>query len=173
MTLHTIAAENRLSEMGFFYPLQKTTPAILSSIFSRIPSVSDTAAGYAQKIERLEFRTIQGFMQGFIDLVFQSGGKYYVLDWKTNHLGNSYSDYTREHLQQCMQDAHYPLQYYIYTVALHKYLSARIDEYDYDTHFGGVFYCFVRGITPERQGNGIVYDVPPRALIDELCTLCQ
>jgi exodeoxyribonuclease V beta subunit len=42
-----------------------------------------------------------------------------------------------------------------------------VREYDYDTHFGGVYYLFLRGMAPEHpRGTGVFFDRPPRALID-------
>jgi exodeoxyribonuclease V beta subunit len=68
-----------------------------------------------------------------------------------------------------MAAALYNLQYYIYTVALHKYLESRVPDYAYDTHFGGVFYLFVRGIHPAQPGSGVFYDRPPEGLVAALC----
>ena len=39
------------------------------------------------EVPRLAFRDLDGYLKGFIDLVFEHDGRYYVLDWKSNHLG--------------------------------------------------------------------------------------
>jgi exodeoxyribonuclease V beta subunit len=110
-------------------------------------------------------------MRGFIDLIFCHNSKYYIIDWKTNNLGNHYDDYSYENLAKSMTESLYCLQYYIYTVALHKYLKNRISDYDYNAHFGGVFYLYIRGIHPNEEGKGIYYDKPPFPLIEDLCFL--
>jgi exodeoxyribonuclease V beta subunit len=108
-------------------------------------------------------------MKGFIDLVFKAHGRFYVLDYKSNWLGEELSDYASEQLAQAMADSDYTLQYLIYTVALHRYLRCRIPDYDYDTHFGGVFYLFLRGIDPKSgQDTGIYRDRLSKELIESL-----
>ena len=62
----------------------------------------------------------------------------------------------------------YWLQYLIYTVALHHHLRCRLPDYDYDRHFGGVFYIFLRGVDPRFPGQGIYFDKPPLSLVAEL-----
>jgi exodeoxyribonuclease V beta subunit len=59
----------------------------------------------------------------------------------------------------------YFLQYHLYTVAADLYLSRRICGYEYDKHFGGVFYVFFRGLDPEKPGRGIFRDRPSAALV--------
>lgn len=87
----------------------------------------------------------EGDMNGKIDLFFEYNGMYYVLDWKSNYLGPNQSFYTTPHLEQAMTENNYHLQYYIYTLAVKKYLSARIANFDFDKAFGGVVYIFLRG----------------------------
>ena len=95
-----------------------------------------------------------GMMKGFIDLVFEFEGKYYIADWKSNHLGNSYSDYSQERISGEMEKHNYFLQYYIYSAALNRYLKQRLgSSYSYEKHFGGVYYFFVRGMNPETPGQ--------------------
>uniref|UniRef100_UPI00248EE4A1 exodeoxyribonuclease V subunit beta n=1 Tax=Parendozoicomonas sp. Alg238-R29 TaxID=2993446 RepID=UPI00248EE4A1 len=50
----------------------------------------------AAKAGNLTFQRVQGLLKGFIDLTFQHNGQWYVLDWKSNWLGDSTSAYTRE-----------------------------------------------------------------------------
>ncbi len=112
-------------------------------------------------------------MKGYIDLIFQARGKFYIADYKTNYLGDAIADYNSGHLQEEMRLAGYDLQYHIYTVALHRYLKNRINEYSYSEHFGGVFYLFVRGMSDEATTQGIFYDKPDQQLIKQLDALFQ
>jgi len=104
-----------------------------------------------------------------MDMVFEHGGRYYLVDWKSNHLGNRPEDYGRENLGRAMEKNLYPLQYLLYTVALNRYLSLRVRDYAYETHFGGVLYVFLRGVSPEKgEDYGIFRDLPPAGLIRDL-----
>jgi len=170
-SLQTLTGRDRLSELAFFYPLQRITPETLQAAFKKYTGAG-VSSGFPEKIGRLQFRPIEGFMQGFIDLVFQYEGRYYLLDWKTNHLGNSYDDYAPDRIAAAMEEKLYNLQYAIYTVALHKYLEQHIAGYRYEEHFGGAVYLFVRGVTPGRPGNGIFFDLPPPAFVEALEGLC-
>jgi exodeoxyribonuclease V beta subunit len=106
-------------------------------------------------------------MIGTIDLLAESGGKFYLLDYKSNHLGNSGDRYAASALSDVMANGHYYLQYLIYTIAVHRYLQARMAGYSYETHFGGVFYLFLRGMRAATQ-NGVYFDRPSLALIQAL-----
>ena len=108
-------------------------------------------------------------LKGFIDLVFEQDGRFYLLDWKSNHLGYKLQDYHHEKLHEVMVREKYVLQYLIYTVALHHYLAQRIADYSYESHFGGLFYVFLRGVRPEKGSEyGIYYTRPAAGLIDRL-----
>jgi len=87
-----------------------------------------------------------GLLNGLIDLFFFHNGKYYILDWKSNYLGDDLSCYKgQENLNTAMNEGNYHLQYLIYTVALKKYLEQRLNNFDFDMDFGGVIYMFLRG----------------------------
>ena len=114
---------------------------------------------FEQALEKLTFASIEGYLNGFIDLIFIHNKKYYIVDWKFNHLGNSYNDYSQENLLKVITNANYYLQYYIYLLALYEYLKYRIKNFN--THYiGGIFYIFVRGVQKENTSTGIHYDKP-------------
>jgi exodeoxyribonuclease V beta subunit len=87
-------------------------------------------------------------MRGFIDLVFEHGGRYYLADYKSNWLGPRRSEYGQTELARAMGREAYYLQYLVYCVALHRYLGSRVQGYSYESHFGGVRYLFLRGMQP-------------------------
>jgi exodeoxyribonuclease V beta subunit len=125
--------------------------------------------GEGRRVATLDFSTMTGLMKGFIDLIFEHDGRFYVLDYKSNYLGSRYEDYQMESLIMAMDDHHYDLQYLIYTLALHRYLRNRIPDYDYERHIGGVYYLFLRGMTPEKgNSTGVFFDKPSFELIDAL-----
>lgn len=117
----------------------------------------------------LENGEINGMLKGFIDLVFEHQGRYYVADYKSNWLGENDEAYTADALKEAILHARYELQYVLYLFALHRLLKSRLPNYDYDTHIGGAVYLFLRGIESTTQGVHI--ERPPRALIETLDTL--
>ncbi|WP_019594041.1 exodeoxyribonuclease V subunit beta [Thioalkalivibrio sp. ALM2T] len=110
--------------------------------------------------------TLNGMLKGFVDLVFEHGGRYYVADYKSNWLGASAQAYTPERLQAAVLEHRYDLQLVLYTLALHRQLAARLPGYDYDRHMGGGVYLFLRGV--DAPGHGVFHHCPPRALIEWL-----
>lgn len=114
--------------------------------------------------------TLRGLMQGSLDLVFAWEGRFHVLDYKSNWLGEHLSDYTQERMDVAMQDHHYGLQALIYTVALHRYLGSRIGDYDPERHLGDSWYLFVRavGLAPDV---GVWRKRFPQSLIERLDAL--
>ena len=101
-------------------------------------------------------------------LLFSSGGKFYIVDWKSNWLGNRPADYDGANLQSSIRRHYYFLQYHLYTVAADLFLRQRVPGYDYGKHFGGVFYIFLRGVDPAAPGRGVFRDRPGERLIRDL-----
>jgi len=118
---------------------------------------------------RVEETRFNGMLKGFIDLVFEHNGRYYVLDYKSNTLGEDNSAYTDQAMGNAILDKRYDLQYVLYLLALHRLLKARLPDYDYDRHIGGAVYLFLRGI--DSSTGGAFTDKPPRALIEQLDAL--
>jgi exodeoxyribonuclease V beta subunit len=111
---------------------------------------------------------LEGLMNGLIDLLFLHEGKYYILDWKSNYLGDNLEDYRAEKLAAAMNDNNYHLQYLLYTIAAKKYLRSRLGEqFDIEEHFGGVIYLFVRGLR-KNLSYGIFTTIPSAELIKKL-----
>ncbi len=118
-----------------------------------------------------EYLPQQGYLNGFIDLVFNVAGRYYLLDWKTNNLGPDYADYNPRALQQNMLDSDYLLQYHLYLVALNRFLESRLKDYDYESNFGGVFYLYVRGMNGADAETGVFYDRPKYETVSKLTSV--
>ena len=117
--------------------------------------------------EPLQFDDIQGMVRGTMDLVFSHQDKYYLLDYKSNFLGETLKDYDQTALKKAMLEHHYDWQYLLYVVALHRYLKTRLPHYDYNRDFGGVVYAFLRGMNGSPQ-SGIFFDKPDWQLIQQL-----
>jgi exodeoxyribonuclease V beta subunit len=106
---------------------------------------------------------LNGLFKGFIDLVFEHEGRYYVADYKSNWLGADSGAYQPDAMRQAVLEKRYDLQYVLYLLALHRQLKARLPGYDYDRHIGGALYLFLRGGT-----HGVHAERPPRVLIETL-----
>ncbi len=110
---------------------------------------------------------LNGLLKGFIDLVFEHQGRYYLVDYKFNNLGASADAYAIESLENAMLGKRYDLQAALYLLALHRLLKVRLgDAYDYDSHIGGCLYWFLRGL--ESDTKGLLITKPPKELITKL-----
>ncbi|WP_312515921.1 exodeoxyribonuclease V subunit beta [Stutzerimonas nitrititolerans] len=112
---------------------------------------------------------LNGMFKGFIDLAFEHQGRYYVVDYKSNWLGEGDAAYTDEAMQATVASHRYDLQYVLYLLALHRQLQLRLPDYDYERHVGGALYLFLRG--SHAPGQGIHRARPPRELIEALDAL--
>lgn len=165
LRLVCVERDKRLDEMVFHYPVAHLDPTELAGLLRRHGRDGAVRGPIAQ----LAFDPVRGYMTGSMDLVFESGGRYYLADYKSNWLGDEPDAYRADRLPRAMTRETYDLQYLIYTVALTRYLSGRLPEFRYERDFGGVFYLFVRGMDPARGADfGVFRDRPSEALIGAL-----
>lgn len=166
--LQQISRSERLSEVEFTYPLVQLTPA---SLAKAIKKCTGLAGDIRKRMGSLHFDPIEGFMNGFIDLLFRFKDRYYLIDWKSNWLGSRPEDYGPDGMRRAMLEHNYFLQYHLYTLAADLFLERRLPDYSYQTHFGGVFYVFLRGIDPKDPSRGIFRDRPAAETVKSLRTL--
>jgi exodeoxyribonuclease V beta subunit len=166
LTLSRVAPAQRLCELEFYFPLQKLSPSklhqVLRAYWTRPP------AGDGAEPEPFSFAPVEGMLKGFIDLVFEFQGRYYVVDWKSNRLGGDLEAYNTNAMAAEIRRQHYYFQYQLYTVALDRYLRLRLPGYDYEQHFGGVYYIFLRGLDPGRADCGVHRDRLPAPFVRRL-----
>ncbi len=177
--LSDIAVSHKLAEMEFNFSLPLWDDSVkgkehsgrrtveITNVLNKHWSNDPTKEEFLERIKHWDKQIPQGFITGFIDLLFEHDGKYYIIDWKSNRCGGTPAGFSADGLRSEMAGSTYFLQYLIYTVALHNYLNGSIADYDYDTHFGGAIYVFLRGynVVPD---NGIYFDRPPKELIEDL-----
>lgn len=162
LRLKDISWNNRLSELEFHYPIANLTPARLHAALVQFSAYSDSAYG-------LEFKSCEGLMHGFIDLVFRHHNRYYLVDYKSNRLGMNIMDYNYSGMRRSMRLHRYDLQYLIYTVAVHRFLQQRLPNYNYEQNFGGVLYLFLRGMRPHLGADyGVYFDRPEYQVVETL-----
>jgi len=142
------------AEMEFYLPIRQLAPDTLQSLFEGVLD-ENLFGDYYEVLSRLSFRQSRGMLQGFIDLVFTHNGRFYILDWKSNHLGMKMSDYNQDTMQISMCRSAYILQYHLYTLALDRLLKLRLPDYSYEKHFGGALYLYLRGISAGSPMSGI------------------
>ena len=218
--LAELAREERLNELNFDLPLAVPKPRLtaanapgtsigtgtstgragwplvrargLAECFRRHPGGLFGEA-YADDLDRLELAS-RGFLTGSIDLVFRRGERWWVLDWKSNWLGErdaagspkacGPAHYGQAAMAQLMAACHYPLQAHLYLVALHRYLRWRLPGYRPDLHLGGYAYVFLRGVpghSPSIQRwaargeaiPGMLVEQPPLARLLALDSLLR
>lgn len=165
VSLSQLSAREKQVEMEFYLPISQ--PLMASRLDALIRKYDPLSAG----CPALDFMQVRGMLKGFIDLVFRHQGRYYLLDYKSNWLGEDSAAYTQPAMASAMQAHRYDLQYQLYTLALHRYLRHRIADYDYERHFGGVIYLFLRGVDGEDPQQGIYATRPDGeliALMDEM-----
>ena len=110
----------------------------------------------------LQTQVMQGMLTGFMDLVVEHDGRFWVLDYKSNKL----PDYQTPQLQASVLDKRYEVQYVLYTLALHRLLKNRLPDYSYEQHMGGAIDVFLRGIDAPNAGVHALR--PAWALINQL-----
>jgi exodeoxyribonuclease V beta subunit len=110
--------------------------------------------------------TLNGMLKGFMDLVLEHEGRYYVVDYKSNWLGADDTAYTATRMDESIRTHRYDLQYVLYLFALHRLLGSRLPDYDYDRHMGGALYLYLRGVGAPTAG--VHFERPPKALMLQL-----
>ncbi|MBK5931539.1 exodeoxyribonuclease V subunit beta [Halochromatium salexigens] len=159
LRLRALAPRQTQVEMEFWLESSQVDTGALDRLVQR-----HCLPGQARPALRAD--RLNGLLKGFIDLVFEHGGRYYVLDWKSNWLGPDDSAYSTQAMRTAMLAHRYDLQYSLYLLALHRQLRARLPDYDYARDIGGAVYVFLRGSGAASQG--LFTDKPPRALIEGL-----
>ena len=180
LPLCRLSPDRRLHELSFDLPVQDLSTSDLVEVFRQDPKAR-FGGDYLERISRLSINS-RGFLTGSIDLVFcdhanPEQGRWWVLDWKSNWIGERGFDgkgdlcgprhYQVRAMHEQMLDHHYPLQAHLYLVALHRHLAWRLPGYAPERHLGGYVYVFLRGMPGEQgwrpgpAGPGrLVEDVP-------------
>ncbi|RKT27513.1 DNA helicase/exodeoxyribonuclease V beta subunit [Paraburkholderia sp. RAU2J] len=145
MALARLDPRRRLNELEFLF----AAPSL------DFPALRELLIEHGYPDVALEPGVLRGFVKGFIDMIVEYDGRFWIVDWKSNHLGDTAADYAAAPLEAAMASHAYHLQALLYTVALHRYLKTRVRDYSYDTHIGGYLYLFVRGVRPQwRDADG-------------------
>ena len=142
-----------LKEMPFYFAIDQLDTLEVNRVLAQSEAYLPLSA-----------QQMHGQLTGFIDLICEYQGKYYVMDYKTNSL----DDYSVEKMTESMREHNYGLQYWIYSLVLHRYLTQTLADYSFDKHFGGVRYLFVRGMKPDKAMSGVFEDQPDLVTLQAL-----
>ncbi len=173
-SLKDLKKDSYIHEMDYLLPAEQAT----LEEFSKIVAQNALEAGFDSfKNSDLDFTrplgegNITGFINGSLDLVAEFSGAYYVIDYKSNYLGNTFASYNRSNIAKSMFEHYYDVQYLLYSLALHRFLQSRIPCYDYDKNFGGVIYLYLRGMRAQDPDSGIYHCKVSSAVVDRLDNL--
>ena len=193
-TLRQVGREDRLAEMDFELPLAggddagyaavDVTLGDLAPLLRRHLDEGDPIRPYAETLAQpaLGGQPLRGYLTGSVDVVLRTGGRYLVVDYKTNWLGPADAPltaaaYTPARLGEAMAHGDYPLQALLYAVVAHRFLRMRLPGYDPGEHLGGVLYLYLRGLcgpgTPLVAGHpcGVFAWRPPVVLVEAISDL--
>ncbi len=154
----------KTAEMEFFLSIKDD---VLEGKLSKI--IEDN-----YKTAKLEYDSVKkGFLHGYIDLVAKAGGKYYIIDWKSNNLGDTFTDYGKENIEAEMKKHNYYLQYMLYLAAFDRYMQSVDKNYSYKENFGGIRYVFLRGVKAGSCETGIFSDRPDESELRKIQKLFE
>ena len=124
-------------ETEFLYPIPERGQPLLGEL----------AGSERWRIER-------GVVKGFIDLLFAHEGRAYVCDWKGDWLPSWEPAGVAAHAER-----NYGVQARLYTLAALRLFG--IDgEAAHEQRFGGVLYCFLRGMRGDDASAGVYFHRP-------------
>ncbi|SEK87796.1 DNA helicase/exodeoxyribonuclease V, beta subunit [Colwellia chukchiensis] len=154
LTLAQLKLSDTLRETEFYYPMNAASSGQLSQLLSAHRNSARQGGNQGHRVHLPSYQQLKGMMHGFIDLIFQADGKYYVCDYKSSHLGDDYQDYNKAAMRLNIEKNHYDLQYLIYALALHRHLQYALTDYCPEKHFGGIYYLYLRGMSAQPQHSG-------------------
>jgi len=157
--LADLSHDNTLRESEFYFPMESASSTQLGDMLTEHRRDGALSSKVTQPVRLPSYQSLKGMMHGFIDLIFEHQGKFFVCDYKSSHLGDHFEQYNEINLQENIEGNYYDLQYLIYCLALHRHLQHALKDYDPELHFGGIYYFYLRGMTDDdsHQSKGVYY----------------
>ena len=170
-SLRDVPMERRFSEWEFDFSsknAESRTPAIAKILRDEWKGDPEKET-FLKAVENWDREIPQGFFVGFLDLLFEHGGFWYVVDWKSNKIGGRTKSFSAKGVRDEMAREGYFFQYLLYSAVLHRFLKETMGAaYSWEKNFGGIRYYFLRGIA--AGGDAPVFkDRPTESLLDRLC----
>lgn len=163
----------QLAEVRFAFATEINNKTIvnINQVFEAA-LVDDKDKTCLKKLDLSDKKTsnVDGLIIGSVDYIFEKDNRYYIVDWKSNYLGDSPEDYTPKNLAKAIANERYHLQFSLYTLALNQHLGLCLgDKWDYERDFGGVYYIYLRGFgTHTGADHGAFFHRPSLKFINEL-----
>jgi exodeoxyribonuclease V beta subunit len=151
----------QLRELEFTLHAERPNLAGLASIL-RQHGEPRSAPEYHLRLADVGRQTLQRYLRGYIDLLFEWRGRWYVADYKSNALAS----YDAAAMAEAAQREHYVLQGQLYSAAAQRYLKQRLPAYDWATDWGGTLFLFLRGMRGGKPSAGVLFDRQPAELLD-------
>jgi exodeoxyribonuclease V beta subunit len=171
VSLAQVGPAQRSSEVEFDLPMSSLRLDRLHAAMHRaglpVPPLGGSASG------RGAHAPLHGHLRGFVDTVFEHRGRWYLADWKSNHLGDTRAHYAQPALERVIAAQGYHLQHVLYAIALLRHLRRCLGRERADAAWGGAFVLFVRGMRTacvDAQGRpfGVFHRRLEPALLDTL-----
>lgn len=160
-TLADLPPEHYQTELEFWYAVASE---VKTTELDRL--ITSTVLAGTER-PRLAYSQLHGMLKGFIDLVIQHDGRFYVIDYKSNWLGQDDQCYDLAAMQNAILNKRYDLQYTLYLLAVHRLLKSRMgNDYSCADHLGGAAYLFLRG--SQSTGAGVFCDAAKPELLSQL-----
>jgi exodeoxyribonuclease V beta subunit len=153
--------DRQLRELEFTLCVDRPALVSLAKLLRQY-GAPEAAPGYHERLAEVSGQTLQRFLRGYIDLVFEWRGQWYIADYKSNLL----SAYEPALITEAVQREHYLLQAQLYAAAAHRYLTQRLPQYEPERHWGGTLLLFLRGMRgPAHAGSSVFFDRQPAVLL--------
>ena len=163
----------RFSEWEFHFPSLASRPwtTSIKAVLEKHWAGDEQKQSFIRAMANWNRPVPEGFIKGYLDLVFRHDGYYYVVDWKSNQLRRDVANFNARGITAEMADAGYFFQYMLYAAVLHQFLKETLKEnYSWERNFGGIQYFFLRGIAAGGEAP-VFSDRPSEALLDELAAV--
>lgn len=176
--LSDLCASDSARELDYFLPCRDFRVNVLNEICHDFykSEISSYKLASVPDLPDLKKSNFKGFMNGSLDLVARfdtiEGSKFFMVDYKSNYLGNSFSRYTQENILKSVFESRYDVQILFYSLALYRFLKNTVHNFSYEKDFGGVIYLYLRGMnSSDTVSPGQFYVKPSEKIIQRLSSL--
>lgn len=178
LKLSDLTPDNCARELDYYLPCKdfkvKALNKLCHEFYAKV--VKDNNLSHIPDLPDLKKSNFKGFMKGSLDLVAKfttkQGDKFFMIDYKSNYLGDSFGDYTQDSILKSIFEARYDVQILFYSLALYRFLKCTLHDFLYEKDFGGVMYLYLRGMNSNNTVSpGQFYVRPSEELIKRLSDL--
>lgn len=178
LKLSDLTPDNCARELDYYLPCKDFKVKVLNKLCHEFYAkvVKDNNLSHIPDLPDLKKSNFKGFMKGSLDLVAKfttkQGDKFFMIDYKSNYLGDSFCDYTQDSILKSIFEARYDVQILFYSLALFRFLKCTLHDFSYEKDFGGVMYLYLRGMNSnDTVSTGQFYVRPSEELIKRLSNL--